>query len=160
VLEAAARHPDRVTGLALLGTALPMAVTDELLGAAKANDHAAIEMLTLWGHSKKAQIGGNETPGMWMVGSTMRLFEQSAPGVIHNDLNACNDYTWGLESAAKVRCPSLLILGTRDIMTPPFRGKDVAEAIPDSRTILLEGSGHSMMSEQPDAVLDALITIV
>jgi len=159
-LEAAARHPNRFRSIALLGTALPMPVTDELLAAAAANDHSAIEMLTLWGYSKSAQIGGNDTPGMWMVGSTMRLFERSAPGVIYNDLKACNEYTHGLESAAQVKCPALLIVGTKDIMTPAFRAKDVKAAIGNSRMTTLSGSGHTLMSEQPDQVLDALITIV
>lgn len=159
-LEAAARHPDRVRSIALLGTALPMPVTDELLASAKANDHSAIDMLTLWGYSKAAQIGGNDTPGMWMVGGTMRLFEQAAPGVLFNDLNACNEYTHGLESAAKVTCPTLMIVGTRDIMTPMFRAKDVDAALADSTMLVLPGSGHTMMSEKPDEVLDALITIV
>lgn len=159
-LETAARHPTRVRSIALLGTALPMPVTDELLAAAEANDHSAIEMLTLWGYSKTAQIGGNDTPGMWMVGSTMRLFEKSGPGVIHNDLKACNEYTHGLDSAASVKCPALMIVGTKDIMTPAFRAKDVDAAIGESRMVTLAGSGHTMMSEQPDQVLDALITIV
>jgi len=104
-------------------------------------------MLTLWGYSKAAQLGGSETPGMWMVGGTMRLFERSADGVIANDLAACNDYTHGLESATEISCPTLLILGTHDIMTPPLRGNEVADCI-------------AVTSERPDAVLNALITIV
>ena len=160
VLEAAARHLHHVRALVMIGTAVPMAVTDALLNNAQANDHMAIDMLTIWGYSRAAQIGGNETPGMWMVGGTMRLLEQSAPGVLHNDLSACNDYRNGLNSAKKVKCPTMLILGDRDMMTPPIRGKDMADAVAGSRTVLLKGSGHSLMSEKPDAVLDALIEIV
>jgi len=59
-----------------------------------------------------------------------------------------------------VKCPALMIVGTKDIMTPAFRAKDVDAAINDSRMVTLPGSGHTMMSEQPDQVLDALITIV
>lgn len=159
-LETAASYSSRIRSLALLGTAMPMPVTDELLEAARSNDHSAIDMLTLWGYSKPAQLGGNDTPGMWMLGTTMRLFERSGPGVIYNDLKACNDYDHGLESAAGVSCPTLLICGDRDIMTPPLRAREVDGAIADSRLLMLKGSGHTMMSEQPDAVLDALIEIV
>lgn len=159
-LEASARHVPRVRSLALLGSGVPMPVAGPLQQAADANEQAAVDMLTLWGYSKAAQIGGNDTPGMWMVGSTSRLFERAANGVIANDLAACNAYQHGLDSAAAVQCPALLILGSHDIMTPPLRGNEVAQAIPDSRTVILKGSGHTMMSEQPDAVLDALITIV
>lgn len=159
-LEAAARHPQRVRALALLGSGVPMMVADQLQSAADNNDHLAIDMLTLWGYSKAAQFGGNDTPGMWMVGGTTRLFEKAADGVIANDLSACNQYTNGLESAVEVQCPTLLILGSHDIMTPPLRGNELAELIANSRTVLLQGSGHTMMSEQPDSVLDALISIV
>ena len=160
VLEAAARHPDKVRALVMIGTAVPMAVTDALLNNARANDHMAIDMLTIWGYSRSKQLGGNETPGMWMVGGTMRLLERSAPGILYNDLHASHEYHHGLDSAKQLRCPTMLILGEEDMLTPPKRAKVIADAIPESRIVLLKGGGHSMMSEQPDAVLDALIEIV
>ena len=45
-------------------------------------------------------------------------------------------------------------------MTPPRNAKDLREAIAGSRTVTLEGAGHALMAEQPDAVLDALIGFV
>lgn len=155
-LDTAGRYPDRVDSLSLLGTSLPMAVADPLLDAAHANSHDAIDMLTIWGYSKRAQIGGNDTPGMWMVGGTQRLFERAGPGVIYNDLNACNGYDTGMQAAANVGCPTIIVLGDRDIMTPPLRAEKVAGVISDCRIIRLVNCGHSMTSEQPDQVLDAL----
>jgi len=155
-LETAARHPRLARSLTLLGTACPMPVAEQLLTAARDNRHDAIDMLTLWGYSRRAQQGGSETPGMWMVAGTMRLLERAAPGVLFADLNACNEYRHGLASAAKVRCPTLLILGQDDVMTPPRRAMDVQRAIPDARAVVLENCGHTMTAEQPDRVLDAL----
>jgi pimeloyl-ACP methyl ester carboxylesterase len=43
------------------------------------------------------------------------------------------------------------------MMTPPKIGQSLGEAIGGSRTIVIDGAGHSMMSEKPDAILDALI---
>jgi pimeloyl-ACP methyl ester carboxylesterase len=156
-LEAAARHPDRVSGLALLGTAVPMAVTDALLAAAKADDHDAFDMVNLWGLSRDGQVGGNRAPGLWMTGEGLRLLERAAPGVLYADLSACNAYRDGLASAAKVQCQTLLLLGERDTMTPPRAAKALAEAVAGAKTVVLPGSGHMMMIEQPDQVLDALI---
>ena len=48
----------------------------------------------------------------------------------------------------------------RDAMTPAKAAKPLAEAIPGARTVVLPGCGHMMMSEQPDQVLDALISIL
>ncbi len=160
VLEAAARHPERARALVLVGTGVPMPVAGPLLASAEANGHEAIDMLTVWGYSREGQLGGNETPGMWMVGGTMRLFERSGPGVLHTALVACNEYRHGLESAEKVECPTLFIVGDRDMLTPPLRAAEAAARIAGSRTVTLSGSGHSLMSERPDAVLDALVTMV
>src|SRR5579871_5927188 len=49
-LEMAARHPDKVTGLGLIGTAAAMAVSGDLLNAARAGDGAAIDMVSIWGY--------------------------------------------------------------------------------------------------------------
>lgn len=156
-LEAAARHPERVSALALLGTAAPMAVSDALLDAAKANDHGALDMVTLWGLSRGGQVGGNRAPGLWMTGAGLRLLERARPGVLHADLGACNAYKDGLAAARKVRSPTLLLLGARDVMTPPRAAKTLAEAIAGAKTVVLPDCGHMMMIEQPDQVLDALI---
>jgi pimeloyl-ACP methyl ester carboxylesterase len=45
-------------------------------------------------------------------------------------------------------------------MTPPRNAKDLRSAIPGSRTVMLEGAGHALTAERPDAVLDALIGFV
>ena len=79
---------------------------------------------------------------------------------LYSDFNACNQYAGGLEAAAKVMCPVLLISGSRDVMTPPKAARSIAEKLSGARTVLVEGSGHDLMAEQPDAVLDALIAFV
>lgn len=159
-LETAVRHPDRVRAIALVGTAVPMPVTEELLDRAQHDEDTAIEMLTLWGYSRSAQIGGNATPGMWMVGGGRRLLQRSPPGSIYADLKACNDYVNGLEHAGQLQCPALLILGERDLMTPTRVAAALAEAIPDSESVILPRAGHALLAERPDPVLDQLIRIV
>lgn len=156
-LEAAARYPANITRLALIGTAIPMLVSDALLASSAANDHAAYEMINVFAHSPRAQIGGNRLPGAWMMGNSMRLMERSANGVLHADFTACNSYRGGLNAAKKTQCPVLLVLGQRDLMTPPRAAREAAASFRNGRTVLLDGTGHSLMSEQPDAVLDALI---
>jgi pimeloyl-ACP methyl ester carboxylesterase len=156
VLASAARHPERVTRIALLGPAAPMPVSDELLAAAKADDHAAFEMINGWSFSAGKQVGGNTVPGMWMTGNAMRLMERTRPGVLHTDLVACQSYGRGLVDAAGVRCPALAIIGARDLMTPAKGAQALLDALVDKRTVMLPRAGHAMMAEQPDAVLDAL----
>ena len=156
----AARHPQRVRAIALVGVTVPMPVSGFLLDNAKEDKHEAIEMLNYWGYSKSAQLGGNATPGNWMLGGGLRLMEKARPGVIHNDLNACNEYIEGMDHAASIECPALLILGERDMLTPVRSAMKVAEALPNAEKAILEGSGHALLAERPDPVLDQLIRVV
>jgi pimeloyl-ACP methyl ester carboxylesterase len=82
--------------------------------------------------------------------------ERSGPGVLYNDLKACADYAGGLAAAATVRCPTLVILGARDVMAPPRGAQALLAALPQAAVVTLPDTGHAMMAEQPDAVLDAL----
>ena len=156
VLEASARHPNRVTALALLATAVPMTVSDPLLAAAAANDHAAFEMINSWSFGAKRVLGGNPWPGVWMTGNALRLMERARPNVLHADLVACRDYADGLQAAAAVECRSLVLLGARDIMAPARAARELAATLRDVSAVTID-CGHSMMSEEPDAVLDALL---
>ena len=86
--------------------------------------------------------------------------QTARPGVIYTDLNACNEYIEGLEHAATVTCPTLLILGERDMLTPVRSAQTVAKALPDAETVVMSGCGHALLAEQPDPVLDQLIRVV
>jgi pimeloyl-ACP methyl ester carboxylesterase len=151
-LECAARQPERVERIALIGTAYPMKVGAEFLDAARRDDHAAFDMETIWGHAPQVPLGGNPNPGMWMYGDTLARLRRLAPGVLHNDLKACSDYV--LEGT--VSCPALFVLGRRDVMTPPRAAAELQAKL-KGRTVMVELSGHSLMAEAPDATLDALI---
>ncbi len=155
-LEAGARHPQRVSRLALLGTSLPLAVSEPLLTAARNNDHGAIDMIALWGHGRAAQLGGHPVPGMWMMGNTVRLLEHSPPGVLYKDLNACSEYRTGLDSARRIHCPVLLVLARQDRMTPVANAEELIHSLGNLHTVILEDCGHMMLAEQPDQVLDTL----
>ena len=155
-LDAAARHPQRVSALSLIGTAAAMTVGPDLLKAAEANDQAAIDMVSIWGLGFQAELGGSQAPGLWMHGGAQSTLQRGQPGVLFSDLAACNAYQDALSSAARVTVPTTLVLGERDMMTPAKAGKALAAAMPQSRTVILHGAGHMLMTERPDAVLAAI----
>ena len=150
-LEVAGLYPSRVDAATLVGCSVPMAVTGALLDAAKANDHAAFDMITLWGHRMSAQLGGNPAPGMWMTGEGVRLLERSRPGVLHNE------YRHGLDTASRITCPVHLVIGREDVMAPPRATRELVATLAVVRVVELADCGHMLMAEQPDAVRDALI---
>jgi len=155
-LETAARHPATVSALGLIGTSARMTVGPDLLKAAEANDHAAIDMVSIWGLGFKAELGGSLAPGLWMHQGAQRVLERCRPGVLFNDLSACNSYQDALQAAARIKVPVTLVLGERDLMTPAKAGHALAAALPNARTVVLKGAGHMMMVEQPDQLLAAL----
>jgi len=156
-LDTAARYPDKVSALSLIGVGSAMPVSPDLLAAAQANNHDAIDMVSIWGFGFAASLGGSQAPGMWMLGGGQRVLERGAPGVLFNDLAACNDYQDVLASAVKVKAPTTIVLGERDMMTPLKSGKQLASAIAGSTQVVLPGAGHMLTAERPDDVLAALV---
>jgi pimeloyl-ACP methyl ester carboxylesterase len=155
-LETAARHPAKVSALSLIGTAATMTVGPDLLKAAEASDPSAVDMVSIWGLGFQAELGGSLAPGLWMHYGAQRVLERCKPGVLFNDLSACNAYQDAIAAAAQINVPVILILGERDMMTPARAGKALAAALPNSRTVVLPGAGHMMMVERPDELLAAL----
>ena len=155
-LSFAVTEPARVTHLALLGPSEPMPVADQLLDAARENSHDAIDMANTWSHSPRGRLGANPNPGLWMYAGGERLLERAADSVFYSDLRACNGFQMPNEHLAAVRCPTLVISGTSDMMTPARRGADLASHIPNTTLVTLQRCGHAMLSEQPNEVLDAL----
>jgi pimeloyl-ACP methyl ester carboxylesterase len=156
-VECAARYPGSIERIALIGTAYPMKVGEAFLEAARRNEQAAFDMETIWGHAAQVPLGGNPNPGMWMYGDTLARLARLAPGVLHTDLKACNEYAGGEQSAAKVTCPVLFVLGSRDVMTPAKSAVAFSRLFSNAKVVTAQVSGHSLMAEVPDATLDALI---
>jgi pimeloyl-ACP methyl ester carboxylesterase len=156
-LECAARHPQRVSRIALLATAFPMRVSPDLLQATKNRESDAHGMINIWSHSAYAHYPSNPGPGFWVIGGNLRLMQRQKPGVLHADFAACDGYNSGFERAAQVKCPALFLLGARDAMTPARAGRDLARAVPNSTVVTLDSAGHNLMGEKPDEVLDALV---
>jgi pimeloyl-ACP methyl ester carboxylesterase len=155
-LEAARRHPGRVRALGLVGTAAAMPVHPDLLAAAEANAHDAIDMLTIWGTGVAAGMGGCLAPGLWISGGAETLWERAAPGVLHADLVACNVYKDAPAAAASATCPTVIVQGSRDIMTPLRSTQTLAKAMPNATLTVLDGAGHMLLTERPDEVLAVL----
>jgi pimeloyl-ACP methyl ester carboxylesterase len=158
-LEVAYRAPARVSRLAMLGTTYPMRVSEDLLSTARDDEPAAIDMVNIFSHSSMAQKPSCPGPGFSVMGGAQRLMERMSAlnpdQLFYTDFFACDAYANGEVAAQKVRCPTLFIFGSKDMMTPPKSTKVLTAAIPHGQVVMVD-AGHSLMQEQPDAVLDAL----
>jgi pimeloyl-ACP methyl ester carboxylesterase len=155
-LEAAAKGASRVEGLALLGFAPEIPVHPDLLRAARAGEHAAIEMMVAWSFGARTRFGGTPAPGLWLSGEAMRLLERAPVPSLAGDLAACDAYRGAAQAAAAIRCPTLFVLGEEDRMTPAAKAAAFAERIAGAEIVRLAGVGHMMPIEDPVATLAAL----
>lgn len=168
-LEAAGRAPQRASHLALVGSAFPMKVSDTLLDAARDDEPAAIDMICNWSHSGISHKPGTPGPGFSVFGQNKRLMQRQRAGLLSIDFSACNAYVGGLQAAARVRCPTSLIGGSLDQMTPIRASHALRDALavaatsaglPAPVSVALPDCGHDIMAEQPEGLLNALRSLL
>jgi pimeloyl-ACP methyl ester carboxylesterase len=58
---------------------------------------------------------------------------------------------------AAIGCPTLVLVGDADQLTPPERAQEIAAAIPGARLVVVPASGHLSTLEQPERVNAALL---
>ena len=154
-LDMALRHRTRVERLALVGPALPMAVNDAFLAAARDDSQAGFQMQATWGHARHSPLAQSPVPGATLLAASRQLNARTRPGVQYADLNACNTYQPPAEAVRALDVPTLVLSGRRDQKTGPKAGPALAAQIPRA-TLVEVDAGHSMMTEAPRATLEAL----
>ncbi len=158
---AATGGPARIARLVLLATGFPMHVSDALLDAAVNDEPKAQEMVNAWSHAiPRAGDGAIGEAMAAAMAHNLANMQRQRHAVLHADLLACARYSAGFESAARVRCPTLLLLGEKDRMTPPRSADALAAALRagvETQVVTLPATGHNMMAENPDAVAHALL---
>jgi len=55
-------------------------------------------------------------------------------------------------SLANIRCPTLVLCGREDVLTPPALAQEIADGIPGARLDLIDHCGHLSTMERPEAV--------
>jgi pimeloyl-ACP methyl ester carboxylesterase len=160
-LEISGQAPDATLSLALLGTASPMPVGAALLQATIDAPLQAIDQINAWSHRASVVAYTTISPGFNHMGIGQRLMQRMqmrhGVGVLPSDFAACNAYTASLGRAATLKAPCLVMNGANDSMTPAKAARALAASIAQSHCEILPDCGHALMSEQPDAVLAALI---
>lgn len=159
-LELASRYPALTSSITLCGTATAMPVHPDLLDAAEKDLPAAAALMAAWGHAKPAHLGLNPTPGLWMIGGARALVENSKPGALATDFQACMAYRGAEAAAAATACPATVVIGLGDKMTPAKGGRAVAAALGSPTVVELADTGHTMMIENPRAVKRAILDAV
>ena len=160
-LEAAARLQERISHLALVGTAYPMKVSPALIEAALNTPEKALRMVNVFSRNTLAPPSG---AGFWVYGAGLALGRRvlrSNPqvNVFHRGFVACDSYANGEQAMARTTCPVLFALGAADQMTPPKAAQGLiatARSTGQRVQVLPPPSAHNQMSAAPDETLMAL----
>lgn len=59
-----------------------------------------------------------------------------------------------------IRCPTLVLVGEADQLTPPDRAQEMASGIAGARLVTVPGCGHLSALEEPEAVNQALLALL
>jgi len=156
-MEVMRRAPERVERLALLDTGA-RADTEEqiirrrdLIGLADRGEFKAVspKLLPLFVHpdrlADKAMVDAISKMAD-SVGKDAFLRQQQA--IMHRP-----DSRPGL---AAIACPTLVVCGREDVLTPPELSEEIAGLVPGADFVLIEGCGHLSTMERPDDVNAAL----
>jgi 3-oxoadipate enol-lactonase len=85
-----------------------------------------------------------------------RLGEQS-PATVIAGIRALRDRPDRTPELASIKVPTLLVVGTEDVLSPPAEARDVASRIAQARVVTIPGAGHLSCLENPEAFAAALM---
>ena len=60
-------------------------------------------------------------------------------------------------SLAGIACPTLIVVGEQDALTPPDRAAEIAAGIPHALQVVVPDCGHLSTLEQPEALTQTLV---
>ena len=156
-MEILRRAPQRVERLALLDTqARPDG--DE----ARAARRQQIEIAETGGFDRIAdlQIPRLLSPAhqrdAGLVDLVRRMAAATGPAAFVRQQKAILDRIDSRPSLAAIRCPTVVIVGAEDVITPVELAREMAEAIPGAVLETIADSGHLSTVEAPAAVTAAL----
>jgi pimeloyl-ACP methyl ester carboxylesterase len=146
----AIEHAAAVAGLILIGTGGRLRIHPDILSLMGSSDRypEAVETIVAWSFSPSA-----DTRMVELAGARMR---QVAPKAVEADFIACDQFDI-LARLGEISCPTLVICGSEDRLTPPKYSHYLNDSIPTSSFVAVEHAGHMVMLEQPEQVGESIL---
>lgn len=86
-----------------------------------------------------------------VAGEVMRMAERVGRDAFCRQQNAILTRPDSRPDLARIRVPTLVVVGRQDQLTPPDRGQEMADGVADARFAVIERCGHLAPLEQPEA---------
>ncbi|MGP1395875.1 MAG: alpha/beta fold hydrolase [Inquilinaceae bacterium] len=151
------RSPDRVARLALLDTSARPDTDAQrrrrsgLLALARKGRFKGVtpRLLPLLVHPDRLDDAA-------LTGTIMAMAERVGRDAFLRQQTAILGRSDSRPGLGDIRCPTLVLCGAEDALTPPDRSREIAAAIPGATLTIVEECGHLSPLERPEAVTDAL----
>jgi len=150
-MEAARQAPERIAGLALLGTdARPDSAemialrTAAIALFAQGRAREVIEPnIAMAFHPENAAALSAAYLDFVLGAGAEQLIRQNRAVIARPDARP---------HLPQLRCPVLVMCGEADRLTPPERSREIASLVPQARLVIVPRCGHMLTMERPEAV--------
>ncbi len=147
VLDCALRHPASLEGMILIGAGARLRVAPAILESMRQDFEAAVRLICDYAYASAAAAQ--------LVRLGRRQMLRTDPQVFYGDFAVCDAFDV-TDRLGEIRCPTLIICGTEDRLTPPKYSTFLRDHIAGAQLLLVEEAGHMVMLEQPEVVRRAV----
>jgi pimeloyl-ACP methyl ester carboxylesterase len=89
-----------------------------------------------------------------------RMADECGPDVFIRHLNAAISRPDSRGDLSRIGCPTLVIVGDSDGVTPPALAREMSDGIPGARLKIISEAGHLTPLERPEALTQALLEFI
>lgn len=150
-MAAARQAPERIAGLALLGTDARADSPDmialrtsaiELFAQGRAREVIEPNIAMAF-HPENAAALAQDYLAIVLAAGAQQLIRQNRAVIARPDARP---------ALSQLRCPVLVLCGEADLLTPPDRAREIAALVPQAKLEMVPRCGHMLTMEQPEAV--------
>ena len=138
----ALNEPGLLSGLVLAASGAKLRVSPKLLEGVR-NDYpqACSDLVSM-------AYGPEASPALLRQAKEQLL--ATPPQTVLADFVACDHFD-ERERLAQIELPTLVVVGTKDLMTPPKYAEHLTSSLKKASLLIIEGAGHSLYLEAPNA---------
>ena len=171
----AVRYPERVAALVLLSTDVDREVlgseSEDILRELESDPERRAAIEAYRSEPRPTAIASDADLSRWlrvtmpvhfydldsMVRFQRRLVGSAAPSAVAYRGLPERPEAWVREGLPSLRVPTLIVVGSHDVATPPGRSRELQRLIPDSELVVLDRAGHNPWAERPEEFRRAVV---
>ncbi|MGI8755520.1 MAG: alpha/beta fold hydrolase [Acidimicrobiales bacterium] len=105
--------------------------------------------------TRMARLAFGDRPSAKAVGIVVEMGQSMAPEALVPSLTKLLDHD-ARQALRATHTPSLVVVGTRDLLTPVPAGRNLARQLPHADFVVLPRAGHQLMQERPNELAELI----